>query len=205
MLTKTQLRELYRQPSERSQQKQISELEEQSKLFISNSPFMLVSTYGNDGRCDCSPRGGEAGFVRVLNGSQIAIPDFLGNNRLDSLENIIETQQIGCLFLIPGISETLRLNGTASVCNDPEIIEQFSVPDRVKTYILIDITEVYIHCGKSLIRSAIWDSSTQTNPKEFPSLGKFLNAHVGKTVMTESHSEIDVLYQQTMIEQDSTE
>jgi len=198
MLTKTQLRKLYKAPSERSLEKQMSALEEHSKLFISHSPLVVISTYGEAGHCDCSPRGGQPGFVRVLSDSQIAIPDFRGNNRLDNLENIIDTGQIGCVFLVPGVSETLRINGAASIHNDPNVISQFDGVDLVKTYIQVDIDDVYIHCGKSLIRSEIWDASTHVDTLDFPSFGTILNAHVGKTVLPESHDEIAKRYNESM-------
>jgi len=201
MLSKFQLQELYQAPSKRAQKKQLSALEEQSKAFISVSPLVFISTYGDDGRCDCSPRGGQAGFVRVLSDSQIVIPDFRGNNRLDSLENVIETGRIGCLFLVPGIPETLRVNGAASVGNSPSVIGDFDCEDSVKTYILVDVEEVYIHCGKSLIRSSAWDASTHVNKENFPSLGQILNAQLGETVMPESHAEIARGYEQTMTEE----
>ncbi|YCM44502.1 MSMEG_1061 family FMN-dependent PPOX-type flavoprotein [Verrucomicrobiaceae bacterium 227] len=194
MLTKAQLRELYQAPSERSQKKLLNELEEHGKLFISRSPLVVISTHSETGRCDCSPRGGQPGFVRILSDSQIAIPDFRGNNRLDSLENIVETGEIGCVFLVPGISETLRINGSASVHADPEIMGQFEDADSVRTYILVDIKEVYIHCGKALLRSEIWDASTHVNPLDFPSFGTIFNAHLGKAVLPESHEEIAELY-----------
>lgn len=201
MISKAQLRELYNRPSETAQKKQLTKLEGKSQFFIASSPLVFISTYGDDQRCDCSPRGGEAGFVQVLSDSQLAIPDFRGNNRLDTLENIIETGRIGCLFSIPGISETLRINGTASIGMSPDIINGFSCPDSVKTYILVDIEEVYIHCGKALIRSSAWDASTHMNTRDFPSLGQILNAQLGGTVLPESHAEIARIYEETMTEQ----
>lgn len=201
MLTKPQLRELYGTPSERSLRKSIGELEAQSKFFISRSPLLFIASYSETGDCDCSPRGGPPGFVQVLSNSQIAIPDFRGNNRLDSLENIIDTGRIGCVFLVPGISETLRINGSAAVCSSADVIEQFDCADLVKAYILVDIAQVYIHCGKSLIRSAVWEASSHVPTTEFPSLGTILNAHVGEYVMSEDHFEIAKIYSQTMTEQ----
>ena len=201
MLTKAKLRELYRVPSERSLGKEIRKLEGHSRLFISRSPLIVISTHDGEGRCDCSPRGGLPGFVCILNDSQIAIPDFRGNNRLESLENIIQTGRIGCVFMVPGISETLRLNGSASIHSDSDIIDQFDCADVVRTFILVDVEEVYVHCGKSLIRSSVWDASTHVSPQDFPSLGTILNSHVGKAVMPESHAEVDAIYSQTMAEQ----
>ena len=201
MLSQDQLRKLYKAPGEAAQKKQLAELEDKSRLFISSSPLVFISTYGADGRCDCSPRGGEVGFVKALSDSRIVIPDFRGNNRLDTLENVIETGRVGCLFLVPGISETLRVNGAASIGNDPDVISCFDCADSVKTYISVEIDEVYIHCGKALIRSSVWDASSQVKREDFPSLGEILNAQLGKTVMSESHSEVARIYEETMTEE----
>ncbi|WP_249422296.1 MSMEG_1061 family FMN-dependent PPOX-type flavoprotein [Marinomonas lutimaris] len=152
-----QLRELYGYAKGRAKDKQLPSLERHSSNFLAHSPFVTISTYAKSGSVDCSPRGGNPGFVKIINDNCIILPDGKGNNRLDSLVNIIETGQIGCLFLIPGVDETLRINGLARISTSPEYLNLFS-DDRnpPKTCIEITIKEVFLHCAKALMRSELW-------------------------------------------------
>lgn len=171
-----QLRELYGYPKGRAKDKQLPSLERQSSNFLAHSPFVTISTYAKSGSVDCSPRGGNPGFVKIINDNCIILPDGKGNNRLDSLVNIIETGQIGCLFLIPGVDETLRINGLARISTSPEYLNLFS-DDRnpPKTCIEITIKEVFLHCAKALMRSELWSLKAQIDRADFPTMGAMIN------------------------------
>lgn len=170
------LRELYGFPKGRTKAKQLSCLEQHSKKFLSLSPFALISTYNKTGSLDCSPRGGPAGFVSQLRDDCLLIPDSKGNNRLDSLVNIVETGKIGCLFLIPGVDETLRINGEAKISVDPDHLSRFADWNNPpKSCIEIDIKEVFLHCAKSLMRSKLWEQDSMIDRSELPTMGRMIN------------------------------
>jgi uncharacterized protein len=171
-----QLRELYGYPKGRAKDKQLPSLERHSSNFLAHSPFVTISTYAKSGSVDCSPRGGNPGFVKIINDNCIILPDGKGNNRLDSLVNIIETGQIGCLFLIPGVDETLRINGLARISTSAEYLSLFS-DDRnpPKTCIEITIKEVFLHCAKALMRSELWSLKAQIDRADFPTMGAIIN------------------------------
>lgn len=156
-----QLRELYREPSRLVQNKVKASLDPMSVAFISRSTFLVISTSNLQGRLDVSPRGGPPGFVRVLASGAIAIPDLNGNNLLDTLGNIVQTGQAGCLLVVPGRDETLRVNGPAHVSVDSELLcsfdDQFRTP---KTVIVIKPVEVFVHCAKAFRRGGVWDPAT---------------------------------------------
>lgn len=172
--TKSQLRELYDEPSERARKKQLPSLEKHSKLFISNSPLVLVATRGPEG-ADCSPKGDAPGFVRVLDDSTLVIPDRKGNNRTDSLTNLLADPQIGLLFLIPGANDTLRVNGTAVLSADPELLSAFVVRENTPTLaIVVSVEQVYLHCAKALIRAKLWEPESQIDRRSMPSFARML-------------------------------
>lgn len=170
-----QLRELYDLPKERTVKKELSELDEHCINFLKHSPFMVLSSANNKGLQDASPRGGKAGFVKVINTKQIVLADAKGNNRLDTLSNIVENPEVGALFFIPGIQESMRLNGQAEIRTDPEIIQLFKEEQNVpKTFILITIETVFLHCAKALMRSDLWGNQFKIEQKNFPTMGKML-------------------------------
>jgi len=174
--TVEELRILYGWPRGRAKEKVLSGLEKHSKYFIECSPFLVLSTYDKEGRSDCSPRGGKPGFVRIINNESILIPDAKGNNRVDSLINIVESGNIACLFLIPGINETLRLNGKATITIDPEYLKLFSeeqIPP--KTCIKVMIEEVFLHCAKAFMRSKLWEETYRKSRPGFPTINEMLN------------------------------
>lgn len=174
--SKEQLRELYGFPKGRAKDKQLNRLEKHSKKFLSLSPFVLISTYGQDGSVDCSPRGGQAGFVEPLSDDCLLIPDSKGNNRLDSFVNILETGKVGCLFMIPGVDETLRINGEAKISILPDHLNRFtSWKNPPKSCIEIQIKEVFLHCAKSLMRSKLWDLNSRMDRSVLPTMGKMIN------------------------------
>lgn len=190
-----QLRELYGWPKGRAGKKVLSNLEKHSKAFINKSPFLVLSSYDTNGQADASPRGGKVGFVHVLNDSTILIPDSKGNNRVDSLVNIVQTGKIGILFMIPGINETLRINGKASINTDESNLSKFMEEQNPpKTCIVVNIDEVFLHCAKAFMRSKLWVTETHMNREDFPSMGRMLNDQLGTNNPEESQEEMERRY-----------
>jgi len=194
-----QLRELYGYPKGRAKDKQLTSLERHSCNFLAHSPFVTISTYAKSGSVDCSPRGGNPGFVKIINDNCIVLPDGKGNNRLDSLVNIIETGQIGCLFLIPGVDETLRINGLARISTSPEYLSLFS-DDRnpPKTCIEITIKEVFLHCAKALMRSELWSLKAQIDRADFPTMGGMINDQLSIKDDPETQEDMIARYKQDL-------
>ena len=150
-------------------------LDEHAQAFIARAPFLCMGTQGAEGRADVSPRGDPAGFVKILDDRTLAIPDRPGNNRLDSLVNIIANPSVGLLFIIPGYDDTLRVNGQASVVTDPALLESMRVNDRLpRVAIVVRVTEVFLHCAKAFRRSRLWDPGHFQDRAEMPSLMKIL-------------------------------
>lgn len=173
------LRTLYKPPMERAVRKQLPALDRHCRRFIELSPFVVVSSTGADGRGDVSPRGEGAGFVAVLDDVTIAIPDRPGNNRLDTLTNVIANPQVGLMFMIPGVNEVLRVNGSAELRDDPDLTGRFVVQERApKLVILVHVSEAYLHCPKALMRSSLWDSSAQVERSVLPSLSEMLRDQI---------------------------
>ena len=174
-----ELRELYGSPMDMVLKKQKSELDEYSSKFLSLSAFAVLSTSSMNGSMDCSPRGDYQGFIQEIDSKTIAIPDRPGNNRLDSLSNIIENPCVGVLSLVSGFSECLRLNGTAQIATDTDLLERFKYQDKLpKAVIVVSINEVYFHCAKAITRSKLWNEESQVNRDVMPSLGKILMAQI---------------------------
>lgn len=153
------LRELYRQPHEAVVKKERPALDAASTRFIELSRFVVIGTFDSDGRADSSPRGGPSGFVRVLDATHLAIADLGGNNRLDTLQNVVDTGRIGLLFVVPGQSETVRVNGAACITADPAVLARFDMPREPKTAIGVTVESTYVHCAKAFRRSGMWDPS----------------------------------------------
>ncbi|MCR9072289.1 MAG: pyridoxamine 5'-phosphate oxidase family protein [Alphaproteobacteria bacterium] len=173
--TETALRDIYGHPSELAARKQLAHLDKHAKRFIELSPFLVISTQGADGLGDVSPKGDAPGFVAVLDDRTILIPDRPGNNRIDTLGNLTENPGVGILFLIPGVNETLRINGRARVIADTEMLARFAVRDRLpKTGILVEVEEMYLHCAKALVRSKLWTEDYKVERKVLPSLGQMI-------------------------------
>ncbi|MEP6445877.1 MAG: MSMEG_1061 family FMN-dependent PPOX-type flavoprotein, partial [Hyphomicrobiales bacterium] len=148
------LRNLFQPTSKLAIQKCQSQLDKHSIAFIKRSPFICIGTQDADGKADVSPRGDPVGFVQVLDQHTLAIPDRPGNNRLDTLSNIISNPSVGLLFIIPGFDETMRVNGQASLTKDPQLLSSMSVNDRnPKIAIVVKVTTVFIHCAKAFRRS----------------------------------------------------
>jgi PPOX class probable FMN-dependent enzyme len=168
------LRQHFKAPSDLALRKQLDHLDHNCRRFIALSPFLCLATSGEDGT-DNSPRGDAPGFVEVLDESTLLIPDRPGNNRLDSLANIVRNPQVGLLFLIPGVAETLRVNGRARIVTSPQILDRFAVNNRAPAVvILVETQEVFLHCSKALIRSRLWQEDAKVDRKVLPSLGRMI-------------------------------
>ena len=165
-------------PSPRAANKVISFIDEHCVEFISKSPFLSLATSNIEGQCDVSPRGDAPGFVSVLDEQHLFIPERPGNKRMDSVQNIITNPKIGLLFMIPGLGETLRINGKAYICRDPELLEKNSANDKIPLFgILVEVEECYVHCAKALIRSQLWKPDSWLDKETLPSAPQMLVAH----------------------------
>jgi len=181
------LREVYGAPSERSLKKQLSRFDKHCRAFIARSPFLVIASSDPSGRCDASPKGDAPGFVEVLDDETLLIPDRLGNNRVDTIGNLLERPCVGLIFFVPGLNETLRVNGRARIITDAASLEPLAVNGKVpRSGILVSADEIYFHCGKALIRSDLWNPEKQLRRSEFPSLGRILADQIGGTTAEES-------------------
>ncbi|HEV7260644.1 MAG TPA: pyridoxamine 5'-phosphate oxidase family protein [Bosea sp. (in: a-proteobacteria)] len=143
--------------------------------FIALSPFLVLATADADGQADASPRGDAPGFVQVLDERRLLIPDRRGNNRVDSYANILAAPGVGLIFMVPGIAETLRVNGRARLTRDADLLGPMTVQERTPTLgLLVEVDEAFFHCGKALIRSKLWDPTVQVERGSFPSLGRIV-------------------------------
>jgi hypothetical protein len=170
------LRARFRAPSELSLRKELDHLDHNCRRFIALSPFLCLATTDQDGRLDNSPRGDAPGFVQVQDDRTLLIPDRPGNNRLDSLTNIVRNPQVGLLFFIPGVTEMLRVNGRARIVTRQDLLARFTVNNRAPAVaILVETQEVFLHCSKALIRSRLWQEDAKVNRKAaLPSLGQMI-------------------------------
>ena len=177
------LRAAYGEASELSLRKSMDRLDRHCRRFIELSPFVVLASAGADGRVDCSPRGDPAGFVAVLDDRSVLLPDRRGNNRTDSLTNVLENPYVGMLFMIPGVDETLRLNGRATLTTDPAQLEPLAVKGRApRSGLLVEVEEVYLQCTKALVRSRLWKDESRVDRKSaLPSFGSMIADHAGLT------------------------
>jgi PPOX class probable FMN-dependent enzyme len=178
-------------------------LDKHAETFIRRSPFICLGTQNPDGRADVSPRGDPVGFVRILDQNTLAIPDRPGNNRLDSLVNILANPSVGLLFIIPGFDDTLRVNGRATLVTDPEILNEMSVDGRVpKLAIVVRVSEVFMHCAKAFRRSHLWDPSHFQDRAEMPSISKIIldqtTGAPGDDEMRKIDDDLEVEYKKTL-------
>lgn len=194
-----QLEELYGTARGRAKDKVLSALETHSINFIEKSPFLVLSTFNKNGQVDASPRGGKPGFVKVLDHHTIAIPDSKGNNRLDSFRNIVDTGRAGILCLIPGMDETLRINGRAYITTDTDIIDKFTEQQhRPQTSLIIETEEVFLHCAKALMRSELWSASTQIARSEMPTMGQMLKDQLNGSEEPETQEAMVARYKKSL-------
>jgi len=171
----TALHGLYTPPTELALLKQLDRLDAHCRNFLAHSPFCVIGSTRAERGTDVSPRGDAPGFARVLDDHTIAIPDRPGNNRLDTMSNIVADAEIGLLFFIPGIDETLRVNGTARLSREPALLAAAAVRGREPhIVILVTVREAFLHCGKALKRSRLWDDDYRLDRRSFPSLGRMI-------------------------------
>jgi PPOX class probable FMN-dependent enzyme len=176
-----ELEALYGSPHERAVLKEIDYVSEDYAAFIAASPFVAVSTAGPEG-LDCSPKGDSPGFVRIIDSRTLAIPDRPGNNRIDSLRNIVRDPRVALLFVIPGVGETLRVNGHASISDDPALLASFAVNGKApRTVIVVRVESVYFHCSKALVRSDLWNPDKHIPRSSLPSAGQIFEHISGGT------------------------
>jgi len=167
------LRKLLGEPSELVNAKVSDRLNEVTRRFVDRSPFVLIATAAADGSCDVSPRGDPPGFVRVLDERTLLIPERPGNRLADSLRNILVNPHVGLLFVIPGVGDTLRANGRATLVTDPELLEPSAVEGKTpKLGILVEVDQVFTHCSKAFIRSQLWNPDQFVDRAELPSSGE---------------------------------
>ena len=189
------LRGLYAAPRERALKKQIAVLDMHCRRFIELSPFAVVASTSAALTMDASPRGGAPGFIKALNERTLLIPDAPGNNRLDTLENIIATGTLGLLFMIPGVDETLRVNGSARLSCAAEHLQVFAGEKRLpKLVIEVTVDEAYLHCAKALMRSSLWQASAQVSRSVLPTMGQMINDQTGIQVPAETREEMLARY-----------
>ncbi|WP_127145030.1 pyridoxamine 5'-phosphate oxidase family protein [Pelagibacterium montanilacus] len=169
------LRALYGERSPLAVHKCQPALDAHAREFIARSPFLCLGTQSAEGKADVTPRGDPVGFVHVLDDTTIAIPDRPGNNRLDSLTNILANPSVGLLFVVPGFDDTLRVNGKARLVNDPALLATMAVNGKApRLAIVVAIEEVFLHCAKAFRRSKLWDPATFQDRKSMPSLSKMI-------------------------------
>jgi PPOX class probable FMN-dependent enzyme len=185
IVSEAQLRELYEQPLERAVRKQLDRLDEMARRLIAVAPLVLVASHDGDGRCDVTPRGGQPGFVTVLDDDHLAIPDATGNNRLDTLQNVVATGHAGVIFLIPGRDQTLRVNGAARITAAPAVLDRLTpVGKPPRSAIVVRADEVYAHCPKAFVRSRLWSPGSWPTAEQQPSPAEVSHAHMRDPALT---------------------
>jgi PPOX class probable FMN-dependent enzyme len=174
--SEAELEAIYGQPVGAAVIKEIGHISDHYRSFIETSPFVVLATSGPEG-LDCTPRGDPAGFVRVVDANTVMLPDRRGNNRIDTLRNLVRDPRIALLFLIPGEGRTLRINGRARICVDPELCASFTMEGKLpRSVIVITAESVYTQCPKALVRSRLWDSTLHVEAGTLPSSGTMMKA-----------------------------
>lgn len=169
-----ELEALYGYPQEASVIKEVKQLTPHYRSLIEAAPFAVLATSGPEG-LDCSPRGDKPGFIRVHDSKTLLLPDRRGNNRADSLRNIIHDPRMALLFMLPGIATTLRVNGQAQISITPELLETFAEEGKApRSVMVITIDSIFFQCGRAILRSKLWDSESQISPNDIPTAGQIL-------------------------------
>ncbi|QCK87272.1 pyridoxamine 5'-phosphate oxidase family protein [Phreatobacter aquaticus] len=197
--TEADLKALYGTVGEASVLKETTSLTPEYRALIAASPFCVLATVGPEG-LDATPRGDAPGFVDVLDERTLVMPDRRGNNRIDSLRNVVRDPRVGLLFLVPGVNETLRLNGTARISADPALLGRYAVDGKIPvTALVITITEVFFQCARALHRSALWDAARHRSRRELPSAGDMLKgASAGQAGGAEYDNGLEERHKQTL-------
>ncbi|MBQ30708.1 MAG: flavin-nucleotide-binding protein [Acidimicrobiaceae bacterium] len=172
------LETLYGEATPRAIAKELRYLNSEYRTFVEAAPFMAVATVGSEG-LDCSPRGDRGSIARVVDEKTVQFADRRGNNRLDTLRNIVQDNRIGLLFLVPGVSETMRINGRAIISVAPDLLASFSVDGKApRSVVEVTVEQAYFQCSKALVRSRIWDTENQLAETDVPTAGQMLEATV---------------------------
>jgi len=170
-----ELRDLYGHPGERAVAKERPVLSADCRAFIAHAPFLVMGTAGADGRCDVSPKGDAPGFVHVLDERHLAIPDRLGNNRLDGLRNILENDHVGLIFFIPGREDTLRVNGRARIARDEALLDRLAVNGkRPVTALVVEVEQAFMHCARAFKRAGLWEPERWPDPGAVRSMQRMI-------------------------------
>ncbi|NQW49791.1 MAG: pyridoxamine 5'-phosphate oxidase family protein [Rhodospirillales bacterium] len=185
--TEADLEALYGRPGETSTVKEVNWITPHYRAYIEAAPYAALATCGPEG-LDCSPRGDRAGFVRVHDEKTLMLPDRRGNNRIDSLRNIVRDPRVALLFMIPGVGNTLRVNGRAHLSIAAELLESFAVEDKApRSVTVIEVDAVYFQCARALVRSELWNPQRHVDPKSLPTAGQILAALSGERVGGETY------------------
>ncbi|MDA0632061.1 pyridoxamine 5'-phosphate oxidase family protein [Nonomuraea sp. MCN248] len=178
--TEAELRQIVREPSQAGWDKDIARIDEHARTIIAHSPLVLLATSAPDGTCDVSPRGDPAGSVLVLDDHRLALADRPGNHRVDSFRNVLRNPHVGLLFLVPGMNETLRVNGRATLVADAPFFDDLAVRGkRPRLAVLVEVEELYIHCAKAFLRASLWQPDTWPDRGGLPSIGRMAKDHLG--------------------------
>lgn len=197
--TLEQLRTVYAQPSELVMKKSIPQLEKHCRRIISLSPMVMVGTSDANGGQDVTPRGGEPGWVHVIDDKTIALPDWPGNNRLDTLRNLLERPNVGLLFLVPGLDETLRINGRVEIRTDEALCRPFETRGKLpKAVLLVTIDEAYLHCAKAFMRSKLWEPGARIDRSTLPSINEMIKDQLSLDGPALPQSEIAPRYEKVL-------
>jgi uncharacterized protein len=199
--TEAELRARFAAPGRLAILKQLDRLDHNCRRFIALSPFLCLASARPDGLADNSPRGDAPGFVQVLDERTLLIPDRPGNNRLDSMANILHNPNVGLLFFIPGVTETLRVNGRARLTGSPELLARFEVRGRApKAAIVVEVVEAFLHCSKALIRSRLWEDDAKVDRQALPTLGRMVAEAVDGRAAQETVAEYDRIIERSIEE-----
>ena len=176
LTTVAELEAIYGQPGETSTVKEVARITPHYRAYIEASPYAALATSGPEG-LDCSPRGDKPGFVRIHDDKTLMLPDRRGNNRIDSLRNIVRDPRVALLFMIPGVGNTLRVNGLAHLGVEPALLASFAVEDKAPRSVMVMTVEaVYFQCARALVRSELWNPARHVDPRSLPSAGQILAA-----------------------------
>lgn len=185
-----ELQALYGAPAERAARKELAGLDEHCRAFIAAAPFVALATSSERFGADCSPRGDAPGWVTVEDDQTLLLPDRRGNNRIDSLRNIVENPNTALLFVVPGVNETLRVNGRAVISTDPALCARFEVEGKApRSVIVFTVTEAFIQCARALVRSDLWNPEKHVERASLPSMGTMLAAHTKGFVDAKAYDE----------------
>ena len=176
LTTEAELEAIYGRPMEAATVKEVNWITPHYRAYIEASPYAALATAGPEG-LDCSPRGDKPGFVRVHDENTLMLPDRRGNNRIDSLRNIVRDPRVALLFMIPGVGNTLRVNGRARLSVAPDLLESFAIEEKApRSVTVIEVDAVYFQCARALVRSELWNPERHVDPKSLPSAGQILAA-----------------------------